>query len=120
MIQLTVKRKFSLFACLCRTRVAIINAEGEEIVELRLWAGQEKTMSLPEQRCTLKASTSFPLLHPIVNTAVCYADRFNRIRAEIAIVDHNYLAGVIPGLAIMFPLFEYKITMRNEVAADED
>ncbi len=120
MFQLTVKRKFSLIACLCRTRVAIVNAEGEELVELRLWAGQEKTLSLPKQRCTLKASTSFPLLHLIVNTAVCYGDRFNRIQAEIAIVDYNYLAGIVPGLAIIFPLFEYKITMRNEVTADED
>lgn len=119
MLQLTVKRKFSLIACLCRTRVAIINAEGEKIAELRLWAGQEKTLSLPKQRCTLRASTSFPLMHLIVNTAVCYGDRFNRVQAEIAIVDYNYLAGLIPGLALIFPLFEYKITMRNEAAPDE-
>lgn len=114
-MELTIKRKFSLIACLCWTRIAIISTEGEEIVNMRLWAGQEKTLSLPKQHCTLKASTSIPLLHSIVNTAVCYGDRFDKIRAEIIPADYNYLAGLIPGLATVLPLFEYKITIRSEM-----
>lgn len=114
-MELTVERRLSLIACLCWTKITIINDGGEEIVNMRLWAGQAKTLSLPKQRCTLKASTSIPLLHSIVNTAVCYGDRFDKIRAEIIPADYNYLAGLIPGLAAVLPLFEYKITIRNEM-----
>lgn len=118
-MQLTITRKFSLVACLCRTRVSIIDAAGSEIADLRLWVRQTKTLSLPNRRCILKASTSFPLLHSIENTAVCYADRFDRLHAEIVAVDYNYLAALIPGLAVILPLFEYKITIRNEMTANE-
>lgn len=114
-MELTIERKFGLIACLCRTRITIISTDGAEIVTMRLWTGQAKTLSLPNQRCILKASTSIPLLHSIVNSAVCYGDRFDKIHAEIIPTDYNYLAGLIPGLAIVLPLFEYKITMRGEM-----
>lgn len=118
-MQLTIKRRFNLTACLCWTRIAIINADGNEIANLHLWSGQTKTLFLPKQRCTLKASTSIPLLHSIENTTVCYGDRFDRIYAEIVPTDYNYLAGLIPGLATVLPLFEYKITIRNEMIVFE-
>lgn len=81
-MQLTITRKFCLFACMCRTRITVITETGEEVAKLFLLSGQVKTLSLPGQRYILKASTFIPLARLIENTALCYGDRFEEVHRD--------------------------------------
>lgn len=119
-MQLTIVRKFQLMACLCRTKITVVTEMEKEVARLTLWTGQTKTLSLPEQRYILKASTAAILARPTVNTAICYGDRFNQIHVAVEVVNFNFLACWVPGVGLTVPLFEYKLTLRNEAITDEN
>lgn len=112
-MQLTITRKFRLFAWMCRTKVIIMTETGEEIEKLFLWGGQTKMVTLSNQRYILKVSTFIPLARPVEGTAICYGDRLDEIYIEVETVNFNILANLIPGLGFSVPIFEYKITFQN-------
>lgn len=118
-MQLTISRKFRLFACMCRTRITVMTEMGEEVAKLNLWGGQAKTLSLPEHRYIIKASTFILFARPVENTAICYGDRFDEIHVNVEVVNFNYLANLIPGLGLSVPIFEYKLTFQYDVKKEK-
>ena len=118
-MELTLIRKARFFASLCPTTFKVYTERGEELERVRLWNGQKRTFSLPRERYTVEASTTYPLLRPIVSTVQCGGAACDCLFVEAAPVRNNLLAGLVPGLALTVPLFEYDMQVRTTERAEK-
>ncbi len=118
-MELTLIRKARFFACLCPTTFKVYTSRGEELERVRLWNGQKRTFSLPRERYTVEASTTYPLLRPIVSAVQCGGEGCDCLFVEAAPARNNLLAGLVPGLALTVPLFEYDMQVRTTEQAEK-
>lgn len=107
-MEMTIMRRKQFFGFAMPTKISIYDKEGKLVCKRRIWSGRTVKIQLQKQDYIVTFSNKILMSRNISTSVTIQGSAADKVWIELEIAHIHLLAMVIPFLAMIAPLFDYR------------